>query len=85
MNTIQLTSSQLKEVLMSFGTFRRYRSPYGVVRACAAHDDFEIIGENGVVKGKEGDYICISEDTYGCWAEAGDSFERMHELIEPDR
>jgi hypothetical protein len=67
---------------MAFGTFQRYRTPYGVARACAAHDDFEIVGEDGVVKGEKGDFICIAEDTYGCWTESEESFQRLHTLIE---
>jgi hypothetical protein len=82
MNSIRLSRPQLHEVLMAFGTFQRYRTPYGVVRACAAHDDFEIVGEDGVVKGEKGDFICIAEDTYGCWTESEESFQRLHTLIE---
>ena len=82
MNAIRLTQPQLREVLIAFGTFRRYRTPYGVVRACEAHDDFEITGEDDVVKGEKGDFICIAEDTFGCWAESADSFHRMHTLID---
>jgi hypothetical protein len=75
----RLTSDELQKVIQGFsGRWKRYRSPYGVVRAAEAHDEFEIICREGVLKGDEGDFVCVAEDTYDCWVDEAFNFRRMH-------
>jgi hypothetical protein len=77
--SIRLTTTDIKTIIMAFsGSWERYRSPYGVVRAAEAHDDFEITAEEGTLKGSKGDFLCVAEDTYDCWVDDPHAFHRMH-------
>lgn len=75
----RLTSDELRKVIQAFsGRWKRYRSPYGVVRATEANDEFEIVCRDGVLIGETGDFICIAEDTYDCWVEDAFNFDRLN-------
>jgi hypothetical protein len=81
--SIRLTSSDIKKIVMAFsGRWKRYRSPYGTVRAAEANDDFEITAEEGTLSGEEGDFLCIADDTYDCWVDNPFQFHRMNTLVE---
>ena len=82
----RLNSDELAKVIRAFsGGWKRYRSPYGVVRAVESDDDFEIVCIDGVITGYTGDFVCIAEDTFDCWVEDAFHFHRMHiEIIRAD-
>jgi hypothetical protein len=78
----RLTSDDLGKVIRAFsGRWKRYRNPYGVVRAAEAADSFEVVFSEGVLKGRQGDFLCVAEDTYDCWVEDSFNFRRMHTEI----
>lgn len=79
---IRLTSDDIKRVILAFsGRWERYRSPYGVVRAAEAHDDFEIVAADGTISGSAGDFICIADSTFDCWTDNPFAFNRMHTRV----
>jgi hypothetical protein len=80
--TTRLTSDELAKVILAFsGLWKRYRSPYGVVRAAEATDEFEIVCADGVMIGQVGDFICIAETTFDCWVDDAFNFHRLHTEI----
>jgi hypothetical protein len=80
--SVRLTSEDVKKVVMTFsGRWKRYRTPYGTVRAAEAHDEFEVLAGDGVLVGDIGDFVCIDETTMDCWVEDPFNFKRMYTLV----
>jgi hypothetical protein len=81
--SIRLTSEDVKKILRSVHTWKRYRGPFGTVRAAELKDDIEITASEGVVAGKRSDYLVIDDTTFDCWTEPKGLFERQYYSLEP--
>lgn len=80
--SIRLNKGAVKDVMLAFqDSWKRYRSPFGVVLAVEVQKEFELVVEGGVLIGDCGDFVCIDDVTFECWVCEPCEFRRLHTII----